>query len=612
MKNRIPILIAALCLILGSGTYLLLNNRTAEIQNIILISIDTCRADYLSCYGYPQETTPHIDAFAKESTLFEHTVSPVPITLPAHSSMLTGTIPPFHGVHNNVDYQLAPANETLQEILKRNGFNTAAIVSTFVLDKTRGLAQGFNTYDDSFEETETTSRFGNERKGKETTDVALKWLEQNKADPSFLFLHYYDPHQDYAPPEPFASAFPDNPYAGEIAFTDHCIGRVISKLKELELYDSALIIITGDHGEMLGEHGEDEHSYFIYEAAIKVPLLIKLPGQDEALRIPDPVALVDLAPTVCSLLGITMSQPVQGQDISALIKGDVPEDYARYIYSESMEPTRIGASSLMSISTGKWKYIQAPRREIYDLYADAREENNLIQQEVHRARILEDKLWETLEQSMRKDLDSRIQLDAESVKRLQSLGYVAGKADGEMAYDETQTDPKDLIHFFAKYQEALILVESNDDDKAKAILTQLVPEHPEFHELYIQLGDIGMRQQDFEQAIINYRKAVQIDDSKPMSLNNLAWLQATRPSLPVCDLDEAVLMAEKLCKITNYNNPNALDTLAVAYAANKNYPKAVYIAERAVKLARAANDKKLIQKLNSRLRLYEQSKPYQE
>ena len=236
-----------------------------DIRHIVLISIDTCRADHLGCYGYSRKTSPNIDALAADGVLFNHAVAPVPITLPSHSSMLTGTIPPYHGVRDNSSYRLAGSNLTLAEILRENGFVTGAIVGAFVLDSQFGLNQGFGTYDDNLrkeKENMTTSHFFNERKGHEVTLIANRWLEKHRKEKFFLFIHYFDPHYPYELHKrfPFNSipffALPRDKYDTEIAYTDSCIGRVINKLKNLNLYDSTLLIITADHGEGLGEHSE--------------------------------------------------------------------------------------------------------------------------------------------------------------------------------------------------------------------------------------------------------------------------------------------------------------------------------------------------------------------
>ncbi|MCH9022935.1 MAG: sulfatase, partial [Planctomycetes bacterium] len=231
----------------AAGAYFLLKPGlfSKQIRHVVLISIDTCRADYLSCYGYARPTTPNIDSVASEGLLFVNAISPVPLTLPAHCSMMTGTIPPTHGVHDNDGYRLGESHMSLAEIMRANGFKTAGFVSAFVLDSKFGLDQGFDHYDDEFNE-EIEKNIITQRRGEETSRVAIKWLDENKDNNYFLFLHYYDPHAPYDPPEPFAGLYRENLYAGEIAYTDHCIGQVIAKLKSLGHYESTLIVITSD------------------------------------------------------------------------------------------------------------------------------------------------------------------------------------------------------------------------------------------------------------------------------------------------------------------------------------------------------------------------------
>jgi len=342
---------------------------SVEIRNIVLISIDTCRADYLSCYGYGRKTTPNIDKLAAEGVLFENAFAPVPITLPSHSSMLTGTIPPYHGVHNNEGYKLAQSNITLAEILKDNGFKTTGIISAHVLKSTFGIDQGFDSYHDQFAGVLENNGI-EEREGGETTEVAIKWLNENEDDRFFMFLHYFDPHTKYKPPEPFSSRYITNLYAGEVAYSDYCIGRVIEKLKELDLYNSTLIIVTSDHGEMLGDHGEQTHSYYIYQTAIKVPLVFKLPGQKKAKKIKPVVGLIDIVPTICSLLEIEIPHDIQGVDISGHFGGRNSPEKDRHLYCESFMPTIYNANSLFGVVTDRYKYIQTTRPELYDLVKD--------------------------------------------------------------------------------------------------------------------------------------------------------------------------------------------------------------------------------------------------
>ncbi len=429
--------------------YYLEVRQPTQIRNVLIICIDTCRADYLSCYGYERKTTPNIDAIAKESILFENAVSPIPQTLPAHCSIFSGTIPPVHGVRDNSGYRFDDSNIALAEILKEAGFRTGAIVSSFVLDSQFGLDQGFDSYNDELTGEAKSANLYNERKGMDTTEFALRWLEDNKDENFFFFLHYYDPHDKYTPPEPYRTTFADNLYAGEIAYTDYCIGHVIWKLKKLKLYDSTLIIITADHGEMLHEHGEATHGYFIYESAIRVPLLFKVPGLRKSVRIKQTVGLVDIAPTVCSLLGLEPGVDIDGKNLSDHLYGTETPENTRYLYCESLLPTKYRANPLLGITTANWKYINTTRPELYDLKNDPEEQNNLISKEPKRAHLLRENLKITLEQaeSRKSGGENNLNADLQTKARLESLGYVAGISVIEQTGITTNlADPKDLIH----------------------------------------------------------------------------------------------------------------------------------------------------------------------
>ncbi|MCY2926920.1 MAG: sulfatase [Planctomycetota bacterium] len=257
--------------------------QTHAIRHVVLISIDTCRADHLGCYGFHRATTPSIDAVAKDAALFYRALTPVPMTTPAHSSMLTGAYPPTHGVRMNNGQRLGESSVTLATVLKQAGFRTAAFVGGFPLDAQFGLNQGFETYDCQFSRTSDRSKTVSERTADEVNRPALAWLEENARAGDggkgfFLFLHYFDPHAPYQPPKPYAADFADDLYSGEIAYVDHCIGQVMDRLRAMGLYDNTLVIITGDHGEGLGEHGEMAHAFYIYDSTLRVPLIIRSPG----------------------------------------------------------------------------------------------------------------------------------------------------------------------------------------------------------------------------------------------------------------------------------------------------------------------------------------------
>ncbi|MHC4150123.1 MAG: sulfatase-like hydrolase/transferase [Planctomycetota bacterium] len=517
-------LLAALVLLLAVVLPSCSTSTSRPVPNVILISIDTCRADYLSCYGYRKETTPNIDAFADQAALFENVISPVPLTLPAHCSMLTGTIPPHHAVHDNFDYWLDGANITLAEILHDNTFATAAFVSAFVLDSQFALNQGFDTYYDHFEQ-QADQFQANERRADQTTRLALDWLENQKHENFFLFLHYYDPHTDYEPPEPFASKFADNLYAGEIAYTDHYIGKVLQKLKSLGIFDSSLIIITSDHGEMLAEHGEDEHGYFIYQSALKVPLIFKLPGQHTPQRIKDLAGLVDIVPTVCGLLGIAPPTPLQGRDLSPCLENSSISSKERHIYAESLYPTKYGGNSLLGLVGRRYKYIQTTRPELYDLQLDPAESENLIESRPQLAAELREQLRQRLEENVRKlKSGARPAHDDETIRRLESLGYVAGAVSELFEFDQDRQDPKDLLGFYVSTTKVNRLMTREKFDQARVLCEQLLLQHPDYYGLHRTLGKIAASKGDTQNAKAYMLKSLQLNPNQADLHNHLGMI----------------------------------------------------------------------------------------
>jgi len=494
-----------------------------DIRNVLLISIDTCRRDRLSCYGFDRPTTPNVDALAEDGVLFTHAVTPVPLTLPAHSSMLTGTNPPFHGVRDNEDYQLAALNVTLAETLKDQGLATGAVIGAFVLDSQFGLDQGFDWYQDRFDQ--SLNLFGvAQRRGDEVTHQALQWMGEHRQEPFFLFVHYFDPHVDYDPPEPFNSRLNDNPYAGEIAYTDWCLGRLVRALKDLDLYDSTLIIVTSDHGEMLGEHGEKTHSYFIYEGVVKVPLVIRCPGARRGKRIEDPVGLIDVVPTICGLLRIDTPPNVEGIDLGGYLGFKQPIPGPRHLYCESLTPTKYGANPLRGVVTDGWKYILTTRPELYDLRKDPREQHNLAGVEQSVARKLKAQLKEIVSGGRRGLPGSSRPLSQGDLRRLESLGYVGGGGttdDEDLEPDPDKHDPKDRFEFYTTYNDVNPLIELKRFEEAEAMLRKLLQQQPDFARGHVRLGRIALLQQKFPAAISSLRRALELDPSRAAAHNNL-------------------------------------------------------------------------------------------
>jgi arylsulfatase A-like enzyme/Tfp pilus assembly protein PilF len=477
-------------------------------RHVILISIDTCRADHLGCYGARSPSTPNIDSVARQATLFRNVLSPVPLTLPAHSSMFTGATPLDHGVHDNIDSRLAADQLTLAEILRAEGFVTGAVISSFVLDRRFGLDQGFDDYLDNLGGDGVMLSVP-ERIGEESSRLAIEWLEQNRSRDGFLFLHYYDPHALWAPPEPWATEYAGEPYAGEIAYVDACIGTVLSALRELGIYDSCLLIITGDHGEMLGEHGEEEHGYFIYQSALRVPLIVKPPHSRRAVEVDSWASLTDIVPTLCGALGIHSPSQATGVD---LLRGDLAA--GRPLYCESLTPTAYGAASLLGLVSGRLKLIHTSRPELYDLDADPEELSDLAAARPETAAELQGLLQQALNRAPAGGAGSGAELSEGDVARLEALGYVSaqvGAADFNLGAQRELEDPKDLLAFHLGTQAVSRLLAAGRLDEASAALDELLEQRPRYTWAHRQLGAIALKHDDAEAAITHFTKALALD-----------------------------------------------------------------------------------------------------
>ena len=516
-------IVAALLLVLiaiaGIWGYGRFRSSDCDIRNVVLISLDTCRADYLSCYGYPRPTTPAIDAVAREGVLFENAVSPVPTTLPAHASMFTGMLPPRHGVRQNGANRLDAAHTTLAEILKQKGYKTAGMVSSLVLASRFGLNQGFDTYDDRLEKTPGRGD-GVERLGGDTTRIAVEWMEQNRDRRFFLFLHLFDPHYPYEPPEPFASQYADNPYAGEIAYADDCVRQVVDKLKALDLYNSTLIVIVGDHGEMLGEHGEKKHNFFIYRSAVRVPLIFRLPKGGPPRRVRHVAGLVDIVPSICRLLGAEPPSLSQGRDLSPLLRGETQGEAGHAVYCESLLPTTLHANPLFGLSGDRWKYILTRRPELYDLQADPGESRDLAMQNKPVALAMRRQLEGIIAESKEAAADNKLKVDEFTRRQLASLGYAAGAVNKSILIDPAREDPKDLIRLHEQERAAMQLLLDGKHKQARPILERLHAERPGIREIDYYLAVVLMTARELNRAETLCRAAAarMRDDIRPQRL----------------------------------------------------------------------------------------------
>ncbi len=414
----------------------------ADRLNVILVTIDTLRADRLSSYGSELVSTPHMDRLAREGVRFSNAATAVPFTLPAHCSIMTGTYPPFHGVRENVGYSLDETLPTLAEVLSRGGWDTAGFVSAFVLDSRWGIGRGFDRYRDDFQldPNKPSVNVGHvQHEGPDTIEHALAWLDEPRDQPFFLWVHLFEPHDPYTPPEPYRSLYPDRPYDAEVAYADALVGLLREGLESRGVMDDSVFVLTSDHGEGLGQHGEGFHGYFIYDSTVHVPLVLRLPfGEFEGRVVDEAVSHVDILPTVLSIVGQEVPAEAQGVDLLPLILGREPAP-AREVYTESYYSLyHYNWAPLRSIRTESEKFIETTNPELYLLREDAHEENNVLLQERELARSLRDRLlayYRDLKSSGERP-GGRPDLDTETLAQLRALGYLAGRASGGVDEDD--------------------------------------------------------------------------------------------------------------------------------------------------------------------------------
>ncbi len=518
-------------------------------RSIVLITIDTLRADRLGSYGSQRRLTPTLDAFARAATRFTSAVAQVPLTLPSHATILTGRHPSSHGVRTNDGYRLDPRVPTLADALHRRGFETGAFIGGYPLQSSSGLDRGFDTYDDSFMNVPGVT----ERPADAVLKAATDWIEGRPSHRFFAWIHLFDPHSPYAPPPQYAAAHRDAPYDGEIAYTDAALARFFDRLRQLDLFGSTMIVVVADHGESLGEHGERTHGTFLYDATIHVPLLVKLPGQTTSRRVSSPVETADLSPTLAEIAGAPFA-PADGRSLLALLDG-AAGDPERTTYAESYYlNVLLGWSPLRAIRTDRWKYIEAPRPELYDLVADPGEHENVAA--THRS------LVEGLETALGGETPIPRALDfahGEASERLRSLGYASGAMS--TSPEVRGIDPKDRIEEWAEIERGMDSIAADPETSAQAFgralrldpsnglamkyLADLAFRAGRLHDaqlgysraleagfrhpdLYVNLASIAERDGRLSDAAGALREAVQLAPSDADAWNRLGLLEARR------------------------------------------------------------------------------------
>jgi arylsulfatase A-like enzyme/tetratricopeptide (TPR) repeat protein len=483
--------------------------RGVDKPNVVLITLDTTRADHLGCYGDRDARTPTLDALARRGVLFEQAATPVPLTQPSHSSIMTGFYPPYHGVRVNGVTALGQTQTTLAEALSRQGYETGAFVGAFVLDGRWGLNQGFGEYDDKFDMTKfkRLDLAGVQRPGNEVMDAALAWLKGHSRAPFFAWIHLYDAHTPYEPPEPLFSEFrsrgPAGLYDGEIAFADQQVARCLGWLRSAGLAEKTIVVVLGDHGEGLGSHGEGTHGFFVYDSVLHVPFIVATPFRElEGVRVKSQVSLVDVFPTVLALAGIETRDKVHGRSLLPLMRNPQGRETA-YAYCESMTPSlQFGWSALHCLRSERYKLIQAPRPELFDLSADPGEQTNIFDRNPAVARRLGRELDRLMALTSRDaPAPEAVDLDKETAERLAALGYVGGVAPPREpeAGSQPLADPKDKVAVFNEVLRAGELMSREEYAPAAEALEAALDKEPSMPQPMLMLGtcytELGRRQE---------------------------------------------------------------------------------------------------------------------
>jgi arylsulfatase A-like enzyme/Flp pilus assembly protein TadD len=600
---------------------LVLSCLASEKPNVLLISIDTLRADHLGCYGNTSARTPVIDQLAREGVRFERAFSTVPLTLPAHASILTGTYPSYHGIRDNAGFILPQDQTTLAEVLRDEGYSTGAVVGAYVLDSKFGLDQGFDHYFDNFD----LSRYENispgyiQRTGDKVVDEAVRWLNEVGETPFFLWVHLYDPHDPYTPPEPYASRHPGRPYDGEIEFTDGNVGALLDALKKQGAYENTLIVLAGDHGESLGEHGEEKHGFFVYNATLHVPLIFRLPQGREAGRIVgENVSLVDLFPTVLQWLELSRSNSFsyQGIGLSSLLLGKGRVNRTDLMAECYYPYQQFGWSPLRTLISGRYKFVQAPAPELYDLSTDFAEGKDLASEEGALTRSFRQRL-EELEnryQPLTGADQAKREIDSETAEKLRSLGYLSLAAPSFDSIDISGLkDPKDEIALYNKILRLFILSSEEKYREAIPEYQQILSSQPGLKIVRYKLGQALFHTGSYEQALDQFKQVIDSQAGESLAVFDLAQtylklgrvddaslgFQRTiqmdpghyraRTNLGVLyknqgKLDEAVEELEQAISVAP-NSVFALSNLGVTYSMKQQHDKAVRTLEKAFELA---------------------------
>ena len=548
--------------------------------NLILITADTLRADKLGCYGNDSVATPHIDRLAASGVLFENAATVTPLTLPAHSSIFTGTYPTYHGVRDNGGHYLGPEQTTLAEVLKKEGWATGAFVGAFVLDSRWGLDQGFDHYFDDFDfsKFEDVSLSSVERRGDEVLDAALGWMSSVRERPFFSWIHLFDPHAPYDPPEPYRTRYEESLYDGEVAFVDDLVGRLMSWVHRAGLNEETVVVFVGDHGEGLGQHGESEHGFFVYDSTMSIPFILSSPYYDlEPRRVAAQVRAIDLMPTLLDLLDLSQPSSVQGQSLRALAEGE-ETDPGLLAYGESYYPrNHYGWSQLRSLRDGELHFISAPEPEFYDVRADPLEKENLAQQRAGTVRRLQRQLEEIVTESSASGVQRQeaVGVDPKTQERLAALGYLGGV---KVNIDPSQplADPKTKIELHNLIQSAERLSQQGKLLEAYEAVTRALASDPDILRAHYLEGSLFQKMDQPHRAAASFREALKRDP-----LYKAAAFQLAMTYLQLGRTDEAATGFRRVLEIDPRDNKSYY-LLAKLLIERRDFAGALEILDRAI------------------------------
>jgi len=569
MKIRVKRLVSLLLFVLAAGisadVTLLSTASEQDDLNVLLISIDTIRPDRLSCYSSKYLQTPRIEALAESGAVFDRAFAHNPTTLPSHANILLGTTPLAHGVHENSKFKVNDEFLTLAEFLKERGYSTGAFIGAFPLDSRFGLSQGFDIYDESYPSRGSNTFTFQERKASQVIQSVLNWLEKQNSQ-WFCFIHLWDPHAPYSPPEPFNEKFKKDPYSGEVAYVDSELGKLFDYLESHNLLENTLIVLTGDHGEALGDHGEITHGFFAYNSTLWVPLIIVSPGI-RTEHVDEYVSHIDIFPTVCDVLGIEKPPFLQGISLLPLMKGERIKK--RVIYFESLDAYyNMGWAPLHGFIEEKRKFIDSPLPEYYSLEDDFNEEKNLAQdidlaEQKKKIREVMDGL------SSPSQMKSARNPDSETVRKLRSLGYISSRATQLKESYGPEDDLKTLLPFMRKHDAAMKFLELGRVPEAVKLLNDIINDREDFTKAYVHLSNVYQLQGLGEEALAVMEKGYtnNPEDYGIISAYGLFLVKEGK-------LDRGIEFLQKALEIIDYD-PDVWTHLGIAYSQKGEVQKAM-------------------------------------